>query len=848
MGSMPWSDDIRCLYCDGKLPLYRKITNGQFCCSAHRKAYWEGQERLAVERLHQTHDALRAYRPPVPLEDILGPLPPTPAETNYYEICGFVSEILVPCPPPLAQMRTLDPAACGMEPRLVRPRRVHRPGAVERRIYLGGYVGVACWPMQLPATVASGVLEEAPWRLGLRTCRLGGSAPRERTVPAAWLVELRPGVIVCSSRPWIAPPDPLLTPALAPLLVGVPQTAHGFQLPPALAVAISRPGGFVGASPIRTETPDRLPARPSSAQLSDVPRWPAVRELVAAHRFEVPSALSVAISRPAGFVCANQIRIENRDPLPTAVPEPVLLALPAPYPEEAYTKQQQVIEDQVPQPCGLLPLGRRNSLPAAGAAPTAYPIDLTVSPALPLLNAGPGPEKLANAGLQGLRLKVQAAPASAAAPRILTEGPRALDIAAADGDKSVLSTPAARPRLHLQMAEGRRYPVGALEGSLRPSHIEPEGCAILPADVAMPPGCDAAAQSFAPSPCRRLQSLKIKIKAAIEPCLPRIPGVVFVPQPLLSKMIRPASKLEPMDTKPVADSFPWAESTPDAGVAGVPAPAQTQAPKPHPWTPMHGFWQNAPRDLKVLVFALPVLLALALHPALPKVQVAAPKLTGQFSHSIKTAVGGELATMRQAVLDRAAVALDEDFRSGLDEWVSRGDATTAWSFDSTGFVRPGPLALYRPTMALTDYQVQFLGLIDKKALSWVVRASDFDNYYVVKLVILKPGPLTQVGITRYAVIQGRAQNRVDTVVPIVAREDMLYRVQMDVHEDDFALLIQGQMADNWSEPRLPRGGLGFFSARGEESRVRWLQVTHQYDMIGRLCAYLAPMEIPNGSW
>ena len=50
--------------------------------------------------------------------------------------------------------------------------------------------------------------------------------------------------------------------------------------------------------------------------------------------------------------------------------------------------------------------------------------------------------------------------------------------------------------------------------------------------------------------------------------------------------------------------------------------------------------------------------------------------------------------------------------------------------------------------------------------------------------------------------------------------------------------------------RLTRGGIGFFSARGEESRLRWVQVTHQYDMLGRLCAYLAPQNIPttDGSW
>ncbi|PYT19138.1 MAG: hypothetical protein DMG59_01315 [Acidobacteria bacterium] len=127
------------------------------------------------------------------------------------------------------------------------------------------------------------------------------------------------------------------------------------------------------------------------------------------------------------------------------------------------------------------------------------------------------------------------------------------------------------------------------------------------------------------------------------------------------------------------------------------------------------------------------------------------------------------------MVDRAAVALDEDFRTGLDEWTSRGNATASWSFDATGFVRPGALALYRPSLGLTDYQMQFLGLIDKKAMSWVVRAADFDNYYVVKLVVLKPGPLPTIGVTRYAVVNGKAQNRADVVVPINARPDMLYR-------------------------------------------------------------------------
>jgi hypothetical protein len=132
----------------------------------------------------------------------------------------------------------------------------------------------------------------------------------------------------------------------------------------------------------------------------------------------------------------------------------------------------------------------------------------------------------------------------------------------------------------------------------------------------------------------------------------------------------------------------------------------------------------------------------------------------------------------------------------------------------------------------------------------VVRAADFDNYYVIKLVVLKPGPMPTIGITRYAVIHGKPQDRVDTVAPINALTDMLYRVNLNVRDDTFLLTLQGKVVDNWTESRLPTGGVGFFSQQGEESRLRWLQITHQYDMLGRLCAYLAPYNIPttNGSW
>jgi hypothetical protein len=259
------------------------------------------------------------------------------------------------------------------------------------------------------------------------------------------------------------------------------------------------------------------------------------------------------------------------------------------------------------------------------------------------------------------------------------------------------------------------------------------------------------------------------------------------------------------------------------------------------WAHARGFWKNGPRDLKILLLGIPLLIALAFHPRLPKVRLTSGRPTLGISQALQT----HLATFRHSMAERAAVALDEDFRSGLDDWNSRSGDATGWSYDSTGFVKPGPLALYNPSLGLTNYEVQFLGMIGKKSLSWVVRAADFDNYYVVKLVERKGGPLPEIGVTRYAVINGKAQDRVDTTVAISARPEMMYLVKMDVKGDDFAIWVQDQMVDNWSESRLPRGGVGFYSAKGEESLVRWVQITHQYDMLGRLCAYLAPNNFSN---
>ncbi len=211
--------------------------------------------------------------------------------------------------------------------------------------------------------------------------------------------------------------------------------------------------------------------------------------------------------------------------------------------------------------------------------------------------------------------------------------------------------------------------------------------------------------------------------------------------------------------------------------------------------------------------------------------------------------------LQQRLSSRAGVLLVDDFRSGLDSWVGQGEAAGSWTLDETGFVKPVKIAIFRPSMGLADYSMEFLAQVDKKALNWVFRAKDPRNFQVVKLMIARPGPLPTLVLRRYAVLDGRETLHKDTVLPITVRGDALFDVNLEAHGADFSVRVQGRLVDSWTDGRLPSGGVGFFSGKGESSRIRWVHFQHQYDVLGRICAYLSPAAVAanstahsNGSW
>lgn len=283
-------------------------------------------------------------------------------------------------------------------------------------------------------------------------------------------------------------------------------------------------------------------------------------------------------------------------------------------------------------------------------------------------------------------------------------------------------------------------------------------------------------------------------------------------------------------------------------------------------TPIADWWLTCSNQVRVVVIALPLLFAVALKPlthgsagapsmedrptapihsahADPRRQGlpgGIPSVPPDLEARVENATKSQFDGVKQSIVSRAAVEMADDFQSGLDNWEGNSQLGPSWSYDRTGFIRPRALGIYRPSMGLSDYAFEFLGKIDQRSLSWVFRASDLNNYYAMKLVDKTGGVTPQMVLVHYAVIEGREGPKKEVPLPITVYKDTLFRIRMDIQGPHFSVQVQGTVVDYWKDPRLKAGGIGFFAGRGDESRVRWVQVTHHDDMLGKLCAFLAP--------
>ena len=166
--------------------------------------------------------------------------------------------------------------------------------------------------------------------------------------------------------------------------------------------------------------------------------------------------------------------------------------------------------------------------------------------------------------------------------------------------------------------------------------------------------------------------------------------------------------------------------------------------------------------------------------------------------------------------------LREDFHSGLSAWVNPAGGKPDW-FVERGAIRPRRLLLWKPTLALRNYEFAFQGEIERKALGWVFRASDGGNYYAVK-IRAEEREAGGAAIERWVVSRGERSEPVRLPLPVRLRPHTPFQVSVRVRADQFVTLVDGQVVDSWRDERHARGGVGFFSDPGEEAVLRWVRL------------------------
>ncbi len=204
--------------------------------------------------------------------------------------------------------------------------------------------------------------------------------------------------------------------------------------------------------------------------------------------------------------------------------------------------------------------------------------------------------------------------------------------------------------------------------------------------------------------------------------------------------------------------------------------------------------------------------------------------------------------IRQLIPGAPSVDYTEDFRTGLEDWVATINNSDGWRREA-GKVRLGKLRLWKPTMSMSDYQMIFQGQIETKAMGWAFRATSATNYYATKIAIPGPGGPPRPEIVHYVVEAGHKTDLVQLPLPMTVEANTPYRIHLQVRDDRFSTMINGQIVDIWSDPRHKAGGVGFFSDPGEEALISWVRVNNAEGFFSRFFSFsllLGPADLMSG--
>ncbi len=338
------------------------------------------------------------------------------------------------------------------------------------------------------------------------------------------------------------------------------------------------------------------------------------------------------------------------------------------------------------------------------------------------------------------------------------------------------------------------------------SSSEETSASLAPALESTPVPAPEPVETPAKSTLSRRESRRKSERPTVRP-----PASVPAPPPA-------AVAVEAQPEPVIAATVNSAKAVPQA--SPVPAPAKAEPPVPAPPEPMLTRRSNHELD--------------DLRLNLEHTELGSP-LPGGWSRmtmSKRIAVGSGLliAVVVAGFLAKSTFASKQQPASAQTLEVqavgpSLASGAGGWAADwGGGGTRAQQISLLRPSSNLSDYRIEFQGQIEGKTIGWVFRAASPKNYYVNRLEVKKAGLEPEVALTRYAVINGEETQRSETPLPFKTHLDTVYKVRTDVYGSDFKTYVNDQLVSSWSDDRLKSGGFGLMTDRGEQNRMRLVQL------------------------
>jgi hypothetical protein len=801
---------MRCLYCGKELALLKRLRGGgEFCSDAHKQSYQEEYNRLGLSRLLQARsradESKGVQKPPAqpavpvaveerPVEELAPEIEEAVEQIEEVTVEAVAPAVIAvskePAPPPMAGFAMETPSISA---------------APEPVSYLEPWTAdeAVTAPSQLPAPAWH--LEGPPVEHPVFTLRSANLVP----------LELQPGICESSYS--------VMDSSVTPREEGLPRVHLSMPL------TVSSSHEFERGGSVAIEISPRPSESSSYASLNGALdfSYPADR-----HVFELLDLAPAGIGYPAeecDVTVPGSWTNGIISPSPLEIDGPIDIIVPAiPRDDSAAGAPDQAAAPPIPEATPRAALkalsrlhkdmrDREEAKPATPPAEPALPAAAESSSNTPAAtepsSAEPSSAEPSSAEPTPREAEFLAIPVKSFAP------PKASPVI----DAAALLTNS-HPLLPRLKALPLRAKVAlAPRGFGQPVAKAPEASAPPPGAAPPKPAADTSPNPAAPAPEKKVSPPAPAAKA--KPTVPSAPPVQSVPA-------QPQSKPEQLAKNVPVKSAP-AGPKPQPPQPQNPEPAEvtkaTPPPKSEPAQKVPAR-KEEPAKVKAAAAASSPASGGATIPNFGAVVNTSMfgSLTAKLGIAaliILVALAGYFGLIPKSGRSSASAAKSAD-SPGMSIMVGEGGWVENWAGDPIGQHGGREITIYRPSLKLSDYRIEFQGQIDNKSIGWIFRAADTDNYYAMKLQLVSPElPLTVV-LYKYIVIKGRQVQVGRVPIDVPVRNDTVFSVRMDVRGPKFTTYVQGQSVDVWTDDQIRSGGVGFLNERSERGKIKSVSLSY----------------------